>query len=99
MEESERPTEFVEEQIHHQALHSKGDRTAWVAVTTAILAALAAVGSLLSSSRSNEAMMLQMQSSDQWSYYPGKRPQGDPLGFEDRAARSSEQTSSAHRKG
>jgi hypothetical protein len=48
MEESERPTEFVEEQIHHQALHSKGDRTAWVAVTTAILAALAAVGSLLS---------------------------------------------------
>ena len=72
MEESERPTEFVEEQIHHQALHSKGDRTAWVAVTTAILAALAAVGSLLSNSRSNEAMMLQIQSSDQWSYYQEK---------------------------
>ena len=72
MEESERPTEFLEEQIHHQALHSKGDRTAWVAVTTAILAALAAVGSLLSNSRSNEAMMLQIQSSDQWSYYQEK---------------------------
>ena len=72
MEESERPTEFVEEQINHQALHSKGDRTAWVAVTTAILAAFAAVGSLLSNSRSNEAMMLQIQSTDQWSYYQEK---------------------------
>jgi hypothetical protein len=73
MEESERPTEFFEEQIHHRALHSKGDRTAWVAVTAAILATFAAVGSLLSSSRSNEAMMLQIQSSDQWSYYQEKR--------------------------
>ena len=71
MEESERPTEFLEEQIHY-ALHSKGDRTAWVAVTTAILAAFGAVGSLLSNSRSNEAMMLQIQSSDQWSYYQEK---------------------------
>ena len=72
MEESERPTEFVEEQIQHHGLHSKGNRTAWVAVTTAILAAFAAVGSLLSNSRSNEAMMLQIQSSDQWSYYQEK---------------------------
>ena len=72
MEESERPTEFLEEQIHHHALHSNGDRTAWVAVTAAILATFAAVGSLLSNSRSNEAMMLQIQSSDQWSYYQEK---------------------------
>ena len=72
MEDPERPTEFLEEQIHHHALHSNGDRTAWVAVTTAILAALAAVGSLLSNSHSNEAMMLQIQSSDQWSYYQEK---------------------------
>jgi Domain of unknown function (DUF4337) len=72
MEESERPTEFLEEQIQDHGLHSKGTRTAWVAVTTAILAAFAAVGSLLSNSRSNEAMMLQIQSTDQWSYYQEK---------------------------
>jgi Domain of unknown function (DUF4337) len=72
MEESERPTEFLEEQIQDNALHSRGDWAAWVAVTTAILAAFAAVGSLLSNSRSNEAMMLQIQSTDQWSYYQEK---------------------------
>ena len=64
--------EFLEEQIQHNALHSRGDWAAWVAVTTAILAAFAAVGSLLSNSRSNEAMMLQIQSTDQWSYYQEK---------------------------
>jgi hypothetical protein len=42
MEESERPTEFLEEQIQDNALHSRGDWAAWVAVTTAILAAFAA---------------------------------------------------------
>jgi uncharacterized protein DUF4337 len=72
MEESERPTEFLEEEIQHNALHSRRDWAAWVAVTTAILAAFAAVGSLLSNSRSNEAMMLQIQSTDQWSYYQEK---------------------------
>jgi uncharacterized protein DUF4337 len=57
MEDPERPTEFLEEQIleeqiEHHAPHSNRDRTAWVAVTTAILAAFAAIGSLLSNSRS-----------------------------------------------
>jgi hypothetical protein len=71
MEEAEVPLEGLEEETHHRAEH--GERwISWVALSTAILAVLAAITGLLSGQRANEAMMSQIESSDQWSYYQAK---------------------------
>jgi len=43
-----------------------------VALSTAILAVLAAIAGLLSGHHANEAMMNQIEASDQWSYYQAK---------------------------
>ena len=71
-EEIEVPTEHLHETIHEHAEHS-GDRwTLLVALTTAFLAVLAAITALLAGHHSNEAMIDQMQASDQWAYYQAK---------------------------
>src|SRR5205814_6155572 len=44
----------------------------WMAMSTAILAVLAAIARLLSSSHANEAMMKQIESADQWAFYQAK---------------------------
>lgn len=72
MEEAESPTESVQEDIHHAAEHSRDRWTMGVALSSSILAALAAVSSLLSGHRANEAMILQIQASNQWNYYQAK---------------------------
>jgi hypothetical protein len=74
MEEAEDPTESIQEEIHHHAQHAAG-REGWisrVALSSAILAALAAVSSLLSGHHANDAMIEQLRSSDHWSYYQAK---------------------------
>ena len=43
-----------------------------VALTSAIVAAVAAVASLLAGAHANEAMVAQMKASDQWAYYQAK---------------------------
>ena len=43
-----------------------------MALSTAILAVLAAIAGLLSGSHANEAMMKQIESSDQWAFYQAK---------------------------
>ena len=43
-----------------------------MALSTAILAALAAIAALLSGQHVNEAMMNQIEASDQWNYYQAK---------------------------
>jgi hypothetical protein len=43
-----------------------------VALSTAILAVLAAIAALLSGEHANEAMMNQIEASDQWNYYQAK---------------------------
>lgn len=74
MEAPEVPLENLHEELHHHAEHaSPKDR--WitgVALSSAIIAALAAVASLLAGANANEAMILQMQASDQWNYYQAK---------------------------
>jgi len=71
MEEAEVPLENLHEEIHHRAEH--GERwISWVALSTAILAVLAAIAGLLSGKHANEAMMSQIESSDQWGYYQAK---------------------------
>ena len=72
MEESEVPLEHLHEEIHHTAEHSREVWISWVALSTAILAVLAAIAGLLSGRYVNEAMMNQIEASYQWSYYQAK---------------------------
>jgi hypothetical protein len=72
MEEAEVPLEHLHEQVHHSAEHSGETWILWVALSTAILAVLAAIASLLSGEYANEAMMNQIEASDQWNYYQAK---------------------------
>src|SRR5437588_4551284 len=72
MEEAEVPLENLHEEIHHTAEHSGENWISWVALSTAILAVLAAIAGLLSGKHANEAMMSQIEASDQWSYYQAK---------------------------
>ena len=72
MEELEHPQEHVQEQINERAEESRERWISGVALTAAILAALAAVANLLSGHHEHEAMMDQLQASDQWGYYQAK---------------------------
>lgn len=72
MEEAEVPLEHLHEDVHHSAEHSGAVWISWVALSTAILAVLAAIAGLLSGKHANEAMMNQIEASDQWSYYQAK---------------------------
>ncbi len=72
MEEAEVPLENLHEEIHHRAEHGGEPWISWVALSTAILAVLAAIAGLLSGMHANEAMMSQIESSDQWAYYQAK---------------------------
>src|SRR5436309_15191147 len=72
MEESEVPLEHLHEEIHHTAEHSREVWISWVALSTAILAVLTAIAGLLSGRHVNEAMMNQIEASDQWNYYQAK---------------------------
>jgi hypothetical protein len=72
MEEAEVPLEHLHEQTHHAAEHGGPPWISWVALSTAILAVLAAIAGLLSGKHANEAMMAQIESSDQWAYYQAK---------------------------
>lgn len=72
MEEAEVPLEHLQEQTHHSAEHSSEAWISWVALSTAILAVLAAIAGLLSGMHANEAMMSQIESADKWAYYQAK---------------------------
>ena len=72
MEEAEVPLEHLQEHVHHSAEQSGAVWISWVALSTALLAVLAAIAGLLSGKNANEAMMNQIEASDQWSYYQAK---------------------------
>ena len=72
MEEAEVPLEQLHEEIHHRAEHEGPGWISGVALSTALLAVLAAIAGLLSGDRVNEAMMSQIESADQWAYYQAK---------------------------
>ena len=72
MEEAEVPLEHLQEHVHESAEHSDEKWISWVALSTAVLAVLAAITGLLSGKHANEAMMSQIQASDQWNYYQAK---------------------------
>jgi len=72
MEEMETPTEHLHEHIHEGVEHDRSPWMIWVALSTAILAVLAAIASLLANYHSDEALLSQIRSSDQWNYYESK---------------------------
>jgi hypothetical protein len=80
MEQPEVPLEAVSEQIHHQAEHARERWILGVALSSAILAAFAAIASLLAGHHANEAMIDQIAASDQWGYYQAKGVKAAVLG-------------------
>ena len=71
MEELEDPTERLKETM--EAAEEKREKwTLYVALSTAIIAVLAAIAGLLGNHHANEAMLEQIKSSDRWAYYQSK---------------------------
>jgi len=82
-EEVEVETEKLREAVHEELEKENSDFLKQIALTTAILAAFAAVGSLQAGDTVNEALVLkteatrlQAQASDQWAYYQAKGIKG-----------------------
>ncbi len=72
MESPEVPLEQSQEEITHHAHAATEPWILGVALTAAILAACAAIASLMAEHNANEAMIEQIQCADQWSYYQAK---------------------------
>ena len=72
MEEMETPTEKMEEEIHDLAQEMREPWVMGVALTSALLAVLAAISALLAGHHINEAMIDEIQCSDQWAFYQAK---------------------------
>lgn len=74
MEELEDPTERLKETI--EAVEERRDeKESWtmhVALSTAIIAVLAAIAGMLGNHHANEAVLEQIKSSNHWSYYQSK---------------------------
>ena len=82
-EEIEIDTDSLRDKIDEQREKRGGSLLRWISLTTAILAALAAIASLKAGSTVNEALVLktdatrmQAQASDQWAYYQAKGIKG-----------------------
>jgi Domain of unknown function (DUF4337) len=82
-EEMEIDTDSLREKIDEQREKSGGSFLRWISLTTALLAALAAIASLKAGATVNEALVLktdatrlQAQASDQWAYYQAKGIKG-----------------------
>jgi hypothetical protein len=82
MEEGPEPHEWVEkaaEEHHHGHAPegpSKGNEMTLSAITAAVLAVLAAIGSLLSGHAANQAILAQTKATDQWAFYQAKSTKG-----------------------
>ena len=77
MEDPEVPTEHLHESIEEkiEEAEKKAEKkgwSVWLAVSTAFMAVLAALSSLQAGHHSNEALISQVQASDQWAYYQAK---------------------------
>ena len=72
MEDPEVPLEHLHEEIHHHAKETNESWTMGVALSSAVLASLAAVASMSAGHYSTEAMVCQIESANQWSYFQSK---------------------------
>jgi hypothetical protein len=69
---SEKIHEQSNEHAHHVLAEGKEKWVLYVALTTAVVAVLAAISGLLAGNHADEAMLAQMRSSDQWAFYQAK---------------------------
>jgi hypothetical protein len=76
MDEIENYSEHIHEQsnehAHHILAEGKEKWVLFVALTTAVIAVLAAITGLLAGDHADEAMLAQIKSSDQWAFYQAK---------------------------
>src|SRR5438034_9360778 len=72
MEEPEVPLEHLHEHLKETAEHSGAVWISWAALSTAVLAVLAAIAGLRSGDHVNEAMMNQIEAADQSNCYQSK---------------------------
>lgn len=72
MSEIEAPMETATESIHEAVESAREKWVGRVALYSALVAAIAAVSAMLAGHHSDEAMILQIKASDQWSYYQAK---------------------------
>jgi hypothetical protein len=71
-EEIEVPIEKLHESVQEEAEKARERWVLLVALSTAILAVFAALCSLMAGHHANEALIEQIQASDQWAYYQAK---------------------------
>jgi hypothetical protein len=72
MEEIEVPTDHLHEEIQEKAEEKREKWTLYVALSTAVMAVLAAVAGLLAGHHANEALVERVKASDQWNFYQAK---------------------------
>src|ERR1700719_3827006 len=72
MEDPEVPIEQLQEDMHHRVSHNGERWTLGVALSCALLASFAAVASMSAGHYATEAMMSQIESANQWSYFQSK---------------------------
>jgi len=85
MEEIEVPTEHLHETIEEKVEEAiKENEKGWsmyVAISTALIAVLAAISALLAGHHSDEAVIEQIKASDQWAYYQAKGIKAEIMTF------------------
>ena len=69
---SEKIHEQSNEHAHHILSEGKEKWVLYVALTTAVIAVLAAITGLLAGDHADEAMLAQIRSSDKWAFYEAK---------------------------
>src|ERR1700687_28010 len=76
MEEQEVPTEGLSETINEHAEKAIATQESkwsiYIAISTALMAVLAAISSMIAGHHSNEALIEQIKASDQWAFYQAK---------------------------
>src|SRR5262249_30244177 len=72
MEEMEVPTEHLHEEIQEGAENQRERWTLYLALSTALMAVLAAVAGLLAGHHANEALVERVKASDAWNFYQSK---------------------------
>src|SRR6266481_10065179 len=81
MEEQEVPTEGLSDEINeHAEKETAAEEKRWsfyIAISTALIAVLAAISSLMAGHHSNEALIEQIKASDQWAFYQAKGIKSD----------------------
>ena len=71
-DELESPMEKISDELHEVAEHTREGWLKWSALLSVLFAVMAALAGLESAHYANNAMIKQIQASDQWNYYQAK---------------------------